>query len=148
MVFPMVIDCEEYPVTESPVVYFLFDGDELVYIGQTRQFLGARLQEHRGRVFNRVYFVRVKSGFLDEVEMFYIKLYQPKYNVVGMGGKKAKPLTPIESARRRIEYAKNEKDKKKWLAVLKHLEWQEENPGAMKYSRNVYQLKKQKAVSG
>jgi len=77
----------KYTFQKSPGIYFLIDGDEIVYIGKS-DHVPARLKNHvyprrRGSMkkdFNKVAFVRYPESKLDEPEMMYIKEFQPKHN--------------------------------------------------------------------
>lgn len=61
-------------------VYFLFDGDELVYIGKTTKF-ELRLSSHMlKKVFDSYVFVKVPLHILHEEEKKHIMHYKPKYN--------------------------------------------------------------------
>lgn len=65
----------------GPCIYFLYDGDEIVYVGQTHHFLG-RMQHHRnkGKVFNRVRVIPCAADCLDSEELRWINELKPKYN--------------------------------------------------------------------
>lgn len=63
------------------IVYFLYDGDELVYVGKTGRGL-ARVYEHTKKVFTHVSFQYCDDEYLDELEQAYIAIYKPKYNIV------------------------------------------------------------------
>ena len=63
-------------------VYFLFDGDEMVYIGQSRDIL-LRLRVHEAdatKPFDRWAYVDVPEKDLMDVEARYIRMFQPPYN--------------------------------------------------------------------
>jgi len=73
----------EIPV--CPCVYLLFNGDELIYIGQTSN-LKTRVQNHinkniSGKIFDRVFFL-VAPEEEDRllIEKKLIDFYRPKYN--------------------------------------------------------------------
>lgn len=76
----------------SSAVYFVFAGEELLYIGQTTN-LKRRVREHKARfeeeavlidepLMEDVYFkaLPVPEDLLDEVEKYYIEKYLPPYN--------------------------------------------------------------------
>ena len=68
-----------------PSVYFLFDGGELVYIGQSRNVYG-RINEHlkdRDKVFDAFAIFSVPSRELLDIEQANIDYYKPKYNKQG-----------------------------------------------------------------
>ena len=63
-------------------VYFLFDDDEIVYVGKSVNIL-SRVTTHINegqKVFNKVRYIKYDRDFLDDIEMLYIKLLKPKYN--------------------------------------------------------------------
>ncbi len=67
-------------------VYLLYDGDMLVYVGQTRT-LKWRLETHlaEGRkVFDSVAFIPCLPCELLDLEGRYIRAYAPKYNDCGI----------------------------------------------------------------
>ncbi len=67
-------------------VYFLFDGDELVYIGKTTN-LYYRIGQHVAdgyKKFDR--FEVFETDDQDRLEEFLIRLLKPKYNKVVPGG--------------------------------------------------------------
>lgn len=70
------------------IVYFLIDGSEIVYVGQSRAF-GARLQSHivdKGKVFDRYFTIKCKDkSEMDELERYYISAFKPKHNNSGIG---------------------------------------------------------------
>lgn len=63
-------------------LYFLFDGDELVYVGQTED-LDARLSVHRKseKKWNSYAFLPCFLENMDSLEARYIIRYSPRYNV-------------------------------------------------------------------
>lgn len=67
-------------------VYFLCDGDEVVYVGQSTNIparIGTHIH-HRARTFDhdRVFCLGVPRGHLDRVEAELIDQLRPKYNRV------------------------------------------------------------------
>lgn len=69
--------------TDLVFVYFLLLGDELIYIGQTRN-LSNRLNAHRNaekRVFDRVFYVIAPPDQADSLEYIYIEKLKPTQNV-------------------------------------------------------------------
>lgn len=74
------------PFERQAGVYFLFDGDELVYVGQSNH-VPARLLDHELGVhgnpekrWNRVAVLRFPADTLDEKERMFIARLRPKYN--------------------------------------------------------------------
>lgn len=66
-------------------IYFLMNGDELVYIGKTTK-LADRLTSHNGDTMNKkefdsIFFLPIEKNWeLDVLERCYIEMYKPKYN--------------------------------------------------------------------
>lgn len=61
-------------------VYALFDGDELVYIGQSRS-VGWRIVQHMGdKQFDAAAFIKLPSEQLLAVEAMLIKAWKPRLN--------------------------------------------------------------------
>lgn len=62
-------------------VYFLVDGQQVVYVGQTTN-LAARVRDHLrdGKQYRRVLFVSVAREQMDSVELHWITKLDPKYN--------------------------------------------------------------------
>lgn len=77
-------------VSKNPVVYFLFNGDQIVYIGSTTYFAG-RLHAHSKTArmtFDSIMCVVYHQFGLNEsvfrrAEEKCIKLFRPKRNIVG-----------------------------------------------------------------
>ena len=63
-------------------IYYLIDGDEIVYIGQGANVwgrIGAHVAENK-KVFDRFFFVFVPTEDLDDFETEEIIKYNPRYN--------------------------------------------------------------------
>lgn len=61
-------------------IYFLFDGDEIVYIGQSENIykrVGTHLSD---KIFDSWNYIEYPDENLDELEAEYILKYKPKYN--------------------------------------------------------------------
>ena len=84
------------PSTRMPArlmgIYFLYNGDELIYIGQSRSIL-SRIGQHvkGGKSFDSYTFVECDEEDLDSMEAGYIKHYHPSMNVAGAN---AGPVPP------------------------------------------------------
>jgi len=60
-------------------IYFLIDGDEIVYIGQSSR-ISRRIPEHLvDKKFNRI-FLLIVSDNINKLEIDYINKFNPKYN--------------------------------------------------------------------
>ncbi|HNG68603.1 MAG TPA: GIY-YIG nuclease family protein [Saprospiraceae bacterium] len=70
------------------IVYFLIDGGEIVYIGQSVAF-GSRLHQHisdKSKKFDRYFTIKCKDkSEMDELEMYYISAFKPAFNTNGVG---------------------------------------------------------------
>ncbi len=75
-------------------VYFLVDGDEIVYVGATNN-LGTRLNGHTDKRYTDVYYKTFpKTAKIAEIEQRYIRRLKPKYNIVH---------NPVNSVERRYK---------------------------------------------
>jgi len=66
----------------TPAVYFLYDGDEIVYIGQSKEVFG-RIASHvrdGEKQFDSFAIIHVSAVELDAVEKANIEAYRPRYN--------------------------------------------------------------------
>lgn len=72
-------NCIRIPIAREPIIYFLLDGNEVVYIGQSKLGL-FRPYSHSNKHFTSVSVVKCKLEDLDSLEIFYIRKYMPKYN--------------------------------------------------------------------
>lgn len=75
--------------TKIPGVYFLFYGQEIVYVGQSTHVPG-RINTHvleRKMKFDRVTYLSLPTSELLSEEARYISMLRPKYNKSGMGRK-------------------------------------------------------------
>nr|DAH13743.1 MAG TPA: UvrABC system protein C [Caudoviricetes sp.] len=75
------------PVAREPIIYFLLNGDEVVYVGQSITGL-CRPYSHSDKQFDNVSIIRCKKEELDDLEIFYIRKYMPKYNKRCIDGSK------------------------------------------------------------
>jgi len=68
-----------YP--ETAAIYFLLDGVQVVYVGQTQDLRNSfQIQRHLEKTYQRVRYVPVGKADLDAVEMACIVYFKPKYN--------------------------------------------------------------------
>lgn len=75
------------PISREPIIYFLLNGDEVVYVGQSITGL-SRPYSHSDKQFDNVSIIRCKKEELDDLEIFYIRKYMPKYNKRCIDGSK------------------------------------------------------------
>lgn len=81
-----IVGVERAHFNQSCYVYFLLDGDEVVYVGKTSQPWPKRILDHikNGAIdFDDVWRLEVDESSLNDVELKYIKKFKPKYNSVG-----------------------------------------------------------------
>jgi hypothetical protein len=75
------------PIDQQYYIYFLFNNDDLVYIGQTCSLV-ARIGSHQNytgkqkKSFNYISTIQVPSSKILMIEAFYIDKYKPKHNIV------------------------------------------------------------------
>ena len=67
------------PWENSIGVYFLLDGNDVVYIGQSVNVY-VRISSHAGKKFDRYAFIPCSIEALDRLESLYIHLLRPKLN--------------------------------------------------------------------
>lgn len=61
-------------------VYFLCEGDEVVYVGRTTNLARRVLSHQLDKTFSRVFFIEVCSADAAEVEQELITNWRPRYN--------------------------------------------------------------------
>lgn len=71
------IDVSKFPQT---FVYFLLKGDEVVYVGQTRNGMARPLSHKANKDFDSIYIMPCDEKMLGIVEGQYIVKYNPMYN--------------------------------------------------------------------
>ena len=81
-------------IENEPLIYFLFDRNKIVYIGETETEFGKRIYQHKDKKFDVVKCISSKKlSFLKNkyfrkyYELRWINKYKPKYN-------KEKPKAP------------------------------------------------------
>lgn len=70
---------ETYPSIQEPIIYFLLDKEDVVYVGQSKSGMG-RPYQHKDKVFDKISVLKCSEKVLDALETEYIKKYKPKYN--------------------------------------------------------------------
>lgn len=70
----------EVPKYPDSFVYFLVNGDEVVYVGQTKHGISRPLSHVGCKEFDHIFIIECAVADLDFVEGNYIAKYQPKYN--------------------------------------------------------------------
>lgn len=73
-------------------VYFLLDGQEVVYVGQAVNVY-ARIGQHTDKKFDRYAFVLCPREMLDKLESLYIHCLRPRLNGDQCDGAKLAPLS-------------------------------------------------------
>jgi len=80
---------ESYGVNENyqfNFLYFLFDDDDIVYVGQSRNYPSSRITAHISsiKVFDRFSILKIGEEYnkelLDSAEAYMIMLHKPKHN--------------------------------------------------------------------
>lgn len=66
------------------LIYFLCQGDVVVYVGQTHSGLYRPYSHHKGKEFDNVKIIPCKLNELDALEKHFIEKYKPHYNIVGV----------------------------------------------------------------
>jgi hypothetical protein len=70
----------KFSIYNGPAIYFLWSGEEIIYIGQARRLM-TRLGEHaRDKRFDSVSFVSCKVSELCHLESEAIASFRPKLN--------------------------------------------------------------------
>lgn len=68
----------------GPCVYFLFDGDEVVYVGESFDSLAERVYCHRrsGKAFDRIGYIDAPAKAVERLalERHWMETLRPKYN--------------------------------------------------------------------
>lgn len=73
------------PLTRGPGIYFLFDGDTCVYVGQSIQ-VHARAREHfSSKKYDSYSWLPVPASDLSRWEQHYITLLRPRLNIALLG---------------------------------------------------------------
>lgn len=82
--------CECPAIHIPPCVYFLIDGEHVVYVGQSRNLAG-RLIQHKqdGKTWERVLFLPVPESELFRVESEWILTLRPPLNRTGVSEDKS-----------------------------------------------------------
>lgn len=73
-----------FPVYEY-LIYFLCQGDVVVYVGQTKAGL-YRPFSHKDKKYDNVKVIPCKLNELNTLEQQFIEKYKPRYNIVGLNG--------------------------------------------------------------
>lgn len=60
------------PNVQSPIIYFLMDEDEVVYVGQSKIGL-SRPYSHKDKKFTKIAIINCKESELDDKETEFIK---------------------------------------------------------------------------
>lgn len=71
-------------VQEQPIIYFLIQGNEIVYIGKSINGV-VRIYNHlsdKTKQFTHYYYHKVPAIYLNLLEKKYIEKYTPKYNTM------------------------------------------------------------------
>ena len=80
------------PWAKASGVYFLLDGDEVVYVGQAVNVY-SRIGQHTDKRFDRYAFVPCAVDALDRLESLYIHCLRPRLNGNQRNDAKCAPIT-------------------------------------------------------
>lgn len=80
------------PWNKACGVYFLLDGEEVVYIGQSVSIY-SRIAQHQDKNFDRFAFVPCRPNELDVLESLYIHCLRPRMNGDQRDGAKLAPVS-------------------------------------------------------
>ena len=80
------------PWAKATGVYFLLDGDEVVYVGQAVNVY-SRIGQHTNKRFDRYAFVPCSVEALDLLESLYIHCLRPRLNGMQTNGANCAPIT-------------------------------------------------------
>jgi hypothetical protein len=120
---------ENIPLTSVRGIYFLFDGKDIVYVGQSVN-MNYRVGQHvvSDKEFDSWNYVEIKAECLDEYEAEYIMHLQPKYN-------KAIPKNTIWHSIDAVK-RKSGVGKLKLRKIIKELELECTNFNSLLYIKN------------
>ena len=97
--------------TKKPIsgVYFLFDGDDLVYIGKSIE-CRARIESHKKtKKFDSYHILQMQESEIDEAEKKYISKYKPRYNTFIPGKRRVVDRVEVPSVQEDyLEWKKRE----------------------------------------
>lgn len=95
LLHPDEIVSASLPYAKSTGVYFLIDGEEVVYVGQALNVY-SRIGQHVEKRFDRYAFVPCSAPALDRLESLYIHCLRPKLNGDMSNGAKYAPI-PLDA---------------------------------------------------
>jgi hypothetical protein len=73
------------PLTTTPIIYYLLQDGEVVYVGASTKNLYGRLDSHlKTKKFNEIRYEECPRRTLFVRERAQIRLYRPLYNIVGL----------------------------------------------------------------
>ena len=74
----------EFKSQGSCGIYFLILNNEIVYAGQSKNNISARMLVHRhdGKTFDSYSTIDISEDSLDVIESFYIHFFEPIYNAL------------------------------------------------------------------
>jgi hypothetical protein len=82
MVEPVKWDMIPLSIRDLPVIYFLYDGPAITYVGKSFQIFG-RMQGHKPKSYDGFFATPVSRKDIDIMELLYINHYLPRDNVSG-----------------------------------------------------------------
>ncbi len=67
------------------VIYFLFNGDTLVYIGKSKNLVNRVMYHREDKTFTDLAIVETNENDYSLLECYYINKYKPQYNLILIG---------------------------------------------------------------
>lgn len=84
------------PYAKATGIYFLLDGDEVVYVGQSVNVY-SRIEDHTDKRFDRYAFIPCAVDVLDRLESLYIHCLRPKLNGDILGSNEKYAPIPLDA---------------------------------------------------
>ena len=120
---------KRYTTDEISGVYFLFNNDRIVYVGQSTN-IHARVQNHRDKAFDSYTYLTVRDySERNYVESYYIDLFKPEYNVATYNTDKLKKKSQKEKIKcnnsdliKQLDRVRKDKNLKKGFVYYTYLD--------------------------
>jgi hypothetical protein len=76
---PLTLLLQELNIVRESAIYFLLEGDSVVYVGQSKDISGI-VRRHKDKVFDRIVYRPCLIEELNDYEQPCIVYFRPKYN--------------------------------------------------------------------
>jgi hypothetical protein len=83
LIEPIMSDSISLSFKKMPVIYFLYDGGFVTYVGQSFNVLNRLGQHESCKEYDGICIIQVDSKDIDILELFYINKYNPRDNKTG-----------------------------------------------------------------